>query len=102
MNANEAIIKEMEKLKKENNELKGKQDIEKVKRSSNGLKDVLFRQLDNILGDNPDYKKANTVAKMVKTIADVSKVELEYAKFSKELEKDKETTLAKVNAIQMR
>lgn len=102
MNKEEALIKELERVKKENNELKGRVDNEVVKRNSSGLKEVLFQQLDNILGDNPDYKKANSVAKMVKTISDVSKVELEYAKFSREIEKDSDTSLTKVKHINMR
>lgn len=83
---NEALIREIEKLKQENNSLKGidssrnSQDKSST-RTSKGLKEVMFQQLDNLMSDNPDYKRANGIAKAVKTIVDVNKTELEFAKF---------------------
>jgi uncharacterized protein related to proFAR isomerase len=96
------LMKEVERLKEENNKLKGIASVERVKRTSKGLKEVLFTQLDELLGDNPDYKKANTISKMVKTIVDVGKTELDYAKYNREIHKEEDDYVSSVKTIQMR
>lgn len=98
----DVMMREIERLKNENNALKGIENPERVKRTSKGLKEVLFAQLDDLLGENPNYKKSNAVAKMVKTIVDVGKVELEYSKYNRDINKDNEEYVASVKTIQMR
>ena len=102
MENRDLLIKEIERLKLENNELKGKPSVELARRNTGGLKDVLFQQLDNVLSSEPDYKKANAVSKTVKTIIDVAKTELEYARFNNEIRKSKNEDLQHIKSIQMR
>lgn len=72
-------------------------------KTSQGLKNVLFNTLDNVLSDKPDYKRANVVCKTVKTIVDISRTELEYSKFNIAMQKEKTLTdVDNVKTINMR
>ena len=53
----------------------------KTVRTSEGLRNVLFDELDGIRNGTSDVKQANAVAKIAKTIVDVTKVEMEYSRY---------------------
>lgn len=53
----------------------------KIVRTAEGLRNALFDEIDNIKSGNSDIKQANAVAKIAKTIVDVTKMELEYSKY---------------------
>ncbi len=51
-----------------------------VTRTSQGLRDILFDEIEQMRGENGDPKRANAVAGLAKQIMHTARVEMEYAR----------------------
>jgi len=62
-----------------------------TKRSSQGLREMLFDELDNIRNGKSNPQRANAITKASAVILDSAKLEVQYAKFMNELGNGKNT-----------
>jgi len=53
----------------------------KIVRTSEGLRNALFDEMDNLRAGTSDTKRASMVAKLANTIVGVAKVEMEHARY---------------------
>jgi hypothetical protein len=53
----------------------------KITRTSEGLRNALFDEMDNLRSGTSDTKRASMVAKLANTIVSVAKVEMEHARY---------------------
>ncbi len=53
----------------------------KIVRTSEGLRNALFDEMDNLRSGTSDTKRASMVAKLANTIVSVAKVEMEHARY---------------------
>lgn len=54
--------------------------VDKVNRTSQGLRDILFDEIEQMRGESGDPKRANAVAGLAKQIMHTAKVEMEFAR----------------------
>lgn len=52
--------------------------LNKRNRTSHGLRDALFDELEQLRGDSPDPQRAMAVANVAKQIVNIAKVELDF------------------------
>ena len=55
--------------------------MKKIVRTSEGLRNALFDEMDNLRNGETDTKRASMVAKLANTIVSVAKVEMEHHRF---------------------
>ena len=53
----------------------------KIVRTSEGLRNALFDEMDALRAGTSDTKRASMVAKLANTVVSVTKVEMEYARY---------------------
>jgi len=55
--------------------------MKKVIRTSEGLRNILFDEIDGIRNGTSDVKQANAISKIAKTIVEATKLEMEYSRY---------------------
>lgn len=60
--------------------------MKKVKRTSQGLRDILFEELEELRSGEGDPSKAMAVANLAKQIINIAKVEMDYINTSMKLQ----------------